>query len=609
MVAIRRRVLLPFAIAIVLTLTYYTSWTDHWRSRNEPHHPVESFDDPEYFWRKIPTRYPAQSIRPLPTGRPLSLPLIQHQFPSKEKDEVKRVRLQRQASVKQAFSRCWNAYRDHSWLQDELAPISGGSKNTFGGWAATLVDSLDTLWIMGMHDEFERAVAASTNISFEKSSLEQVNAFETTIRYLGGFLGAYDLSGDARLLQKARQVGEMLYVAFDTPNRMPITRWDFNSAAQGGKQEASKWALVAEIGSLCMEFTRLSLLTGDSKWFDATERITEVLHAQQSMTKLPGMWPISVNPKDLRFYDDNAFGLGAMSDSTFEYLPKMTALTGGLLPNYEEMYSYAMDTAKAHNLYRPMTPENADILISATVHVETKGNDEVPVLDLGGQHLVCFVGGMLAIGAKLYRRPVDMVTARQITDGCIYTYQAMPHGIMPETFSMSPCPSTSDSSPPTASACPWNETLWKQALLARAEVDITGLDEEAVEKHANRIIAEKRLPKGFTSIPDTRYILRPEAIESVFVMYRVSGDPAYLEHGWSMFEAIQSATQTELANAALADVTVGKGQKPPQMDSMESFWLGETLKYFYLLFSEPGLVSLDEFVFNTEAHPLRRLVR
>lgn len=139
-----------------------------------------------------------------------------------------------------------------------------------------------------MRDEFERAVVAIGSINFEKSSLDQVNAFETTIRYLGGFLAAYDLSGDTRLLQKAREVGEMIYVAFDTPNRMPITRWDFNNAAQGGEQEASEWALIAEIGSLCMEFTRLSLLTGEPKWFDATERITDVLITQQNRTKLPG---------------------------------------------------------------------------------------------------------------------------------------------------------------------------------------------------------------------------------------------------------------------------------------------------------------------------------
>jgi mannosyl-oligosaccharide alpha-1,2-mannosidase len=49
--------------------------------------------------------------------------------------------------------------------------------------------------------------------------------FETTIRYLGGLLGAYDVSGGKYkvLLEKAEELGEVLMGAFDTPNRMPLT--------------------------------------------------------------------------------------------------------------------------------------------------------------------------------------------------------------------------------------------------------------------------------------------------------------------------------------------------------------------------------------------------
>ena len=41
-------------------------------------------------------------------------------------------------------------------------------------------------------------------------------------------------------------------------------------------------------------------------------------------------------------------------------------------------------------------------------------------------------------------------------------------------------------------------------------------------------------------------------------------------------------------------------------DKMESFWPAETLKYLYLLLddSSPEVLPLDQFVFNTEAHPL-----
>jgi mannosyl-oligosaccharide alpha-1,2-mannosidase len=69
-----------------------------------------------------------------------------------------------------------------------------------------------------------------------------------------------------------------------------------------------------------------------------------------------------------------------------------------------------------------------------------------------------------------------------------------------------------------------------------------------------------------------------------------------------MFEAVAKATETEYANAAVLDVTIeGSGKE----DYMESFWLAETVKYFYLCFADPDLISLDDFVLNTEAHPFR----
>ncbi|KAK8106952.1 glycosyl hydrolase family 47 [Apiospora kogelbergensis] len=557
-------------------------------------------NDDSYFWRKRPTRHPVASLRSFPTGKPLALPKVQASLP-KENASDKQLRLQRQKAVETAFMRCWTSYSKHAWLQDELTPLSGAARNPFGGWAATLVDSLDTLHIMGLHGEFERAAAAAVNISFETSSLEQVNVFETTIRYLGGFLAAYDLSGDPRLLKKAREAGDMLYAAFDTPNRMPVTRWDFGKAAAGGPQEAADWALVAEIGSLCVEFTRLSLATGDARWFDASERITDALRAQQGRTQLPGLWPISVNPRDGVFTADNTFSLGAMADSVFEYLPKMAALAGGLLPHYRAMYEDAMATAIRQNFWRPMVPDEADILISSSVHTARDGATGAftPSAERVGQHLVCFAGGMLALGGRLFQKPEHMEYAKKLVDGCVWTYRAVPSGMMPETFAMAPCPRLRHDR-----ACPWDEAAWKRAVLREAGAD-EDADADDFASRADAVIRERRLPRGFTAIPDARYILRPEAIESVFVLYRTTGDRALLDTAWDMFSAIQRHTETAFANAALADVT---GATPPQTDSMESFWMGETLKYFYLMFSEPNLVSLDEWVFNTEAHPLRRLV-
>ncbi len=86
---------------------------------------------------------------------------------------------------------------------------------------------------------------------------------------------------------------------------------------------------------------------------------------------------------------------------------------------------------------------------------------------------------------------------------------------------------------------------------------------------------------------------RPEAIESVFVMYRTTGDEYWREKGWEMFKAIEKHTIATYGASAISDVT---SKKPVALDEMESFWLAETLKYFYLLFSEPDVVSLDDYV-------------
>ncbi|KAI1740748.1 glycoside hydrolase, partial [Xylaria scruposa] len=559
---------------LITTLALFYLWTIN--STSSPQSRGWSADDlyyieaPDYFWTTLPLNYPPDFIRPYPKSKPKRYPKVQYSF-ARETTAERDVREERRRAVKQTFARCWSAYKQHAWLSDELAPVSGGRKNPFGGWAATLVDSLDTLWIMGWRGpEFDEAVSAAATIDFARTEMHEINVFETNIRYLGGFLAAYDLSRDIRLLRKAVEVGEMLYHAFDTPNHMPVTRWDVHAAMRGERQVAGT-LLIAEIGSLSMEFTRLSQLTGNSKWFDAIQRIMDELAAQQSSTAVPGLWPLTVDADKMIFNSGLTFTLGAMADSVYEYLPKMSA----------------------HILFRPMTPTNEDILIAGQIHIRYEDGSIVAELEPQGQHLVCFLGGLVALASKLFRRPDDMDVATKLVEGCIWTYKAFPHGIMPETFTTKPC-ATKDS-------CAWDDASWRQDVKTRAE----GNNKDA---KIDDIISRERLARGFTSIPDRRYILRPEAIESMFVLYRTTGRQDLVESAWDMFQAINRSTSTQLANSAVWDVTLPLDQAPQFSDSMESFWMGETLKYFYLIFSEPSLVSLDEFVFNTEAHPFRRLV-
>ncbi|KKY16986.1 putative glycosyl hydrolase family 47 protein [Phaeomoniella chlamydospora] len=476
-------------------------------------------------------------------------------------------------------------------MEDELAPVSGGTRKTFGGWAATLVDTLDTLHIMGLQEDFDIAVSEIESLDFGKPDAEELNTFETTIRYLGGFLSAYDLSDDPLLLDKAVEVGEMLYVTFDTPNRMPMTRWQWRQSTGGfGVQKASPNTLVAEIGSLTVEFTRLSQLTNNPKWFDAVQRISKIFYEQQNYTRLPGMFPVLVDAEYSDLTEDSAFTLGGMADSLYEYFPKEYALLGGLDLMYRHLYVRSMDTAIRYAFFRPMVPTEDDILISGNVRAE---DEEHPRLDSQGQHLACFAGGMLALGGRLFDLPSHVELGSKLTHGCIWAYENSPLGIMPESFHMAPCPSSSPKSAVTS--CPWNETYYHEILMSRTGHDTT--------QTPSSIISAKRLPPGFTDIGDRRYILRPEAIESIFILYRITGDPALRETAWKMFETIDKHTKTPFANAGIDDVT---DDHPTLIDRMESFWTAETLKYFYLIFSDPNLISLDDYVLNTEAHPFKR---
>lgn len=551
-------------------------------------------------WGSVKERYPVKSMTPLPSGKPKALPKIQYDFSSASSSTTLSKQESRRDTIKETFTRGWKSYKKRAWMQDELAPISGGSVNTFSGWAATLVDNLDTLWMMDMKDDFYEAVRALSEIDFTWTEDDKINVFETTIRYLGGFLAAYDLSGDQALLDKAVEVGNMLYIAFDTPNRMPITRWDMKNGLNGGEQHANRRCLVAEVGSLTLEFTRLSQLTGNPKWFDAVNRVMHVFEEQQNKTDLPGMWPIMIDAYTPDFTDDSTFTLGGMADSLYEYFPKTYALLGGLDDMYQRLYEFSMATAVKHNIYRPMVPDNADILISGRSSVYSSRINLIPE----GQHLVCFAGGMFALGAKLFNMPEHMDIARKLVDGCIWAYNATPSGIMPEIFRMIPCQRPDDgSNKPLSEACEWDEAKYQEALLgpgsSRAQADET-----------RRLVERNKLPKGFVGMEDRQYLLRPEAIESVFLLYRMTGDESLLDAAWDMFTAIDEMTSTEYGNAVLADVTTARdanAEEPPRLkDKMESFWLAETLKYFYLIFSDPQLISLDEYVFNTEAHPLKR---
>ncbi|KIX06022.1 uncharacterized protein Z518_03996 [Rhinocladiella mackenziei CBS 650.93] len=599
MILTRRTWLLP---ACFLTCVVYYLFLYPRDPAGVTYHYPANGPDGKLHWTKQPERYPVAGYRELPSSPLEPIPRIQYEFEShSESADVKTTRETRRAAVKEAFGHAWNGYKQHAWGRDEVAPISGAYRSSFGGWGATLVDTMDTLWMMDLKDDFNLCVEAVKRIDFTTNDEEALNVFETTIRYLGGLLAAYDLSDGKYkvLLDKASELGDILYTAFDTPTHMPMTRWTWKKSALGGEVEPSTNTLLAELGSLTVEFTRLSQLTGDLKYFDVVQRITEEMEWAQNKTNIPGLWPTVVNAKDLSF-DYNHFTFSGMADSTYEYLPKQYMMLGGRDGKYRHMYEEAIDAAKRYLFFRPMVPSGDDILFSGNAALTAMNTIPIANLEPQGQHLACFVGGMVGIGAKIFDRPDELRVARRLIDGCVWAYDAMPSGLMPETFHMAPCQVGVGDPPP--GKCDWNDDKWYEAISKKHPPSQDTEQMSAVER-GKYLAKQHTIFPGFTDHGDNRYILRPEAIESVFIMYRITGDVKWQDVAWSMFQSIEVATRTPIAHAAIYDV---RKANPEKSDRMESFWLAETLKYFYLIFSEPSLVSLDEWVLNTEAHPLKR---
>ncbi|KAI4595701.1 hypothetical protein KJ359_006692 [Pestalotiopsis sp. 9143b] len=582
----RRTQILALVSAIGICYLLFSSWTSRsslesvrlanfMNAVDDESSRPSDFIASSFDWSNVTYRYPGdESAAQVPYSKFARLPRVQFRFPTETPEQQRRREYKRQ-QVRDTFLRDWEAYRKFAWMKDALLPVSGGYRDQFSGWAATLVDALDTLWIMGLRTEFDEAVAAVAQIDFGKSTSDSVNTFETNIRYMGGLLAAYDLSKRPVLLAKAKELGDLLYGAFNTENRMPVDFISMEQAKSGAGLIVEPSVVSASPGTLSLEMTRLSQVTGDPKYYNAVSGVMNLFFRSQNKTKIPGLWPKMVSMSEKDVTSGNVFTLGGCADSLYEYLPKMHGLLQGAEPSYSTMARGFMNAADKHLFFRPMLPGREDILISG--NADYLGDGEIH-LDPESEHLTCFIGGTFALAGRLLNHPGDVEIGAKLTRGCMYAYKSMPSGVGPERWTMAACESRTD--------CDWSEARWEQ-------------------EKKRRLDWKEHLPRGFTSVGDTRYILRPEAIESVFVLWRITGRQEFQDAAWDMFLAVRNATRTEYASGSVPDVTRPVDTSANE-DYMESFWLAETLKYFYLAFSPPDLISLDDYVLNTEAHPFLR---
>ncbi|CAF0845338.1 unnamed protein product [Adineta ricciae] len=504
----------------ILSLLVYIGYSKH-SSKFTQHisfeyHPSENNKEP---WQQKQRRHENQRIE----GKVFALPTNE-----------------RQIAVRDAMRHAWKAYRTYAWGFDELEPISKRPSVWFG-LGLTIVDAIDTLYIMNMTQEYNQAREWIENyFNMDVNLVDKFNShFEITIRILGGLLSIYHLTMDDVFMKRAVELGDRLLLSFNTSSGLPLAEINLKRKIAHTYGWTSDLT-TAEVGTVQLEMRDLSRITGDNKYENAADRSAAVLHDQ---AKNDGLVPIFVSSITGQFSGE-IISLGARGDSYYEYLLKQWLQTGRKRPNFWNDWIESIDGVRKH-LWRVAYSENF-YFVGELLGISVFS----PKMD----HLVCFLAGNMALGWH-FRRDLTYLLdmAKNLTATCYEMYAQQPTGLSPE-------------------------------------IVYFNLD---AESNKSAILVEDN---------DVHNLLRPELVESLYYMYHLTGDKIYQDWGWQIFQSFEKYTRQNDGYSSINDVRHVDDVQP--RDKMESYFLAETLKYFYLLFHPTNLFPFHQWIFNTEAHPL-----
>ncbi|KAJ3193717.1 hypothetical protein HK101_004303 [Irineochytrium annulatum] len=449
--------------------------------------------------------------------------------------------------VRAMMNHSWTGYRTYAWGSDELRPISKGSKNWYHQHSllSTPIDALDTLWLMGMRAEYEDAKELVMS-KLDISNVEKpINLFETTIRIVGGLIGAYEMDHDEEWIRKAKGVLDPLMVAFNaTPTRIPLNYVAVGKGVAVDFDGGKNIILLSEAGTLQLEMQYLSDVTGDPRYSEYSLFVLEQLENMGWPTK--GLFGKRFDPNRLRVLDNTSgdqtpvfsYGLGGETDSFYEYLLKLYISTGE--KKFLERFERSAEV-------KPLMIATFPIINFHCLQCQAMEQHMLKSIPPNMFYLPdtgCFAGGMFSLSSFVVERSNAtrmFEIGKGITETCAAAYEHSAVGLGPESF-------------------------------------MTGGSWQPYHDY---------------------YILRPEFVESLFYMWRFTHDPIYRERGWKVVQALDKHCKTAVGYASLASVRAGQ-----QDDKMESFFYAETLKYLFLLFAEDDVLPLEHYVLNTEAHPL-----
>lgn len=489
-------------------------------------------------------------------------------------------------AVVDMFRFAWEGYRTYAFPNDDLRPQNNSFTNSRNGWGVTAFDALSTAILMEQTDIVNFILDYIPTVDFSKTVTPPggvVSLFETNIRYFGGMIGAYDLlkgpfdyldvdstKVDA-LLTQATALADVLKFAFNTSSGIPVNYLYIENQTFSdislGEDNVTYVAGLAELGSLQIEWQRLSDLTGNPEYGELVQR-AESYFLEPSYETWPGLTG-SLFSTDTGEILDVYGGWTSGNDSAYEYLVKMYAYDPARYAQYGERFTLAADSSIAHILSSPTTRPDLSMVSTWGPGTQTQNYS---------QFLACFVGGSFIMGSSVLDRPDWLPHGLDFAEWCANGYRYAASGIGPTIYS------------------------WDLDILAQPEI----ANQTDLYERAGWFIPE------VTSYPGGQ---SPEAVESWYYAYQATGDPYWRDVAWAYVLAQNATLRVGSGFASINNVLdpTGGGSR----SSMQSFMLAEVLKYqwliqtektgeFHVLAGTPGSGNYTNyFVYNTEAHPIR----
>ena len=501
-----------------------------------------------------------------------------------------------QLKIEEMLRQTWSNYRKYAWGWDSYSPIShavGSASYTKAPVGWTIVDSADTLLLAYNYSKSAENKEYFLNETYAiqdwiKNTLDysvanaEMSVFETTIRLLGGLLSSYYLSnemnvGDPQVyLDRAIQLADRLAPAFNKwGSGIPSAVINLSNGNMEGIGELAYMVSTAECTTLQMEFKYLSVLTGNDTYWKLTENVYKKLYeANDILGAFSGLAPIRIVGSSGKFQSMN-FRFGSRGDSFYEYLLKQYLVTHEEL--YYKLYRAAMNGMKRH-LLKHSYPHGLTYIAERPSGLRNKASSKM-------DHLVCFMGGLLAMGATQglpieqarrmsfwdSDRADDWELAKQLTYTCYQLYHQSPAGLGPEIVIFNTDNDSDDDFVPLKV----NDQWWKS-----------------------------QSEDFYVKPTDSHNLQRPETVESIMFLYHLTKDQKYRRWG---YEILMSFDKNACINCddpgSKTFVSLDNCMELPtkRRDATETFWVSETLKYLYLLFQDD--IDLTKYIFNTEAHP------